>query len=478
MRRIILAAMGFAAVLALGCTPDRVSTSLPLKGPRTVIAHVSVIPMDRDGVVPDQDVVIEGERITAISPGGSVPARADDRRIDGRGRFLMPGLWDMHVHTLGGDSARGEASGAQLAVAERLPLARRFGIVGLRDTGSSLASVTELKGLLKQRPDLPRVSASGPLIDGPKMFWSKAIAEPTADPAQSAAAAERIAEAGADFFKVYDGLTQPQLEAVIAVARRRGLKVTGHVPLATSIEAATSAGQNGVEHADVALLQDCMADGKKVRPALLRAWITEGYAGKFRAIGGALDRRDPLLCSALLKRLAERELFVTPALVHELKGPEFTLPSDQASLSGEAAETCVGEVASIAKAPAEFRRRAHRETLALVRDLQRAGVTLLAGSDAPNVCISHGYSLHRELQLLVEAGLSPQEALRAATVNGARWRGRSDEGRVAVGVRADLLLLSANPLDDIRHTLRIAGVAIGGRWTEPLGPPRLSRRMR
>jgi hypothetical protein len=98
-------------------------------------------------------------------------------------------------------------------------------------------------------------------------------------------------------------------------------------------------------------------------------------------------------------------------------------------------------------------------------------VTLLAGSDAPNVCISQGYSLHRELQLLVEAGLSPQEALRAATVNGARWRGRSDEGRVAVGVRADLLLLSANPLDDIRHTLRIAGVAIGGHWTEPLGPP-------
>jgi cytosine/adenosine deaminase-related metal-dependent hydrolase len=439
-----------AALLASCTTVATQKTS----SPRTIIRDVTVIPMDREGSIPNQDVLVIEGRIAQRGRAGSIRTGATDKVIDGRGKYLMPGLWDMHVHAL---------TGVENPARDTLPIYLSHGIVGVRDLGSTLEELAAARQALSASSELPDLVAGGPLLDGPRQPWMQKMALPLNNVAEAREAAARLADAGVDFLKIYNNLSADQYLAVAEVARDRGLPIAGHVPFRVSLEQVSAAGQRSIEHSGLQLVKDCIVDGQKATPAVLNAWIKNGYPGRYEEALKWWAKRDEAACQALYRRMAERGTWVTPTLVNEVKGGTWTRANDLAVLPADMRKACEESVGSINSAPA-LRDAADRDVFNLVRDLHHAGVPLLAGSDVPNECLWHGSSLHKELQMLSHAGLSNWEVLKTATINPAIYLGRPDEGVVRVGASANLLLLDANPLANISNTLKIAGVMLRGRW--------------
>jgi imidazolonepropionase-like amidohydrolase len=427
-----------------------------------LIRDVAVIPMDRDGSLAHQDVLVANGRIAAMGPTGSLAARRA-QVIDGAGKYLMPGLWDMHVHALGTEGSPADT------LRRYLP----WGITGVRDMGSSVEQLRLARSEVAGRDDLPELVASGPLLDGPRHAWTQRVARPLVDPAQATAAVEELHAAGVDFLKVYSGLSPAQHEAIVTSARARNLSFAGHVPFSMSVEQASAAGQRGIDHAGLQLAKDCIPDGNKAIPAMLNAWIRHGYPGRAEESRRWFARQDIAACRALYRRMAARGTWVTPTIGVEVKGGSWTSTAVLDHMPGRNRDACRETLTSIDSAPAA-RDAAARDLFEQVRELHAAGVPLLAGSDVPNECLWHGISLHDELRLLREAGLSPWEVLRTATLNPARFLGRSDEGVVRAGAKANLLLLDANPLEEVGNTRRIAGVMVSGRWHDAAALARLS----
>jgi imidazolonepropionase-like amidohydrolase len=445
---ILVAAAGLSS-----CATTRVEQE---GEPRTLIRDVTVIPMDRPGSLPHRDVLMAGERVIAVARAGSVRARPSDRVIDGSGKYLMPGLWDMHSHALmGGTGPAREALSLYLA----------NGVVGVRDLGSTMEDLTAAKRELPVGSGLPNVVAGGPLLDGPRQPWQQkmALALNTVDEARTAA--ERLAEGGVDFLKIYNNLSEEQFAAVAQVAKRRGLPMAGHVPFKLSLETVSAAGQKSIEHAGMQLVKDCIPNGVQATPAVLGAWIKRGYPGRYEETRRWWAKRDQPGCKALYKRMAERGTWVTPTLTNEIQGGIWATPRDLGLLPPDRLKACRENLESVNSQPA-LRDDSDRDVFDLVLDLHKAGVPLLAGTDTPNSCLAYGSSLHKELQMLRHAGLSPWEVLKTATSNPARYLDRPNEGVVRAGARANLLLLDADPLADVANTSRIAGVMLRGNWHE------------
>jgi hypothetical protein len=420
----------------------------------TLIRNVTLIPMDRAGSVARQDVLVRGGRIVSIGRSGSIRTGQAVKRIDGRGKYLMPGLWDMHVHAMTGrsDPAR-----------ETLPLYVSYGIVGLRDLGSTLEELASLRQEMASDLDLPELIASGPPLDGPKQPWQQKMALPLGTVEEAAAAAEKLADAGVDFLKIYNNLSPQLFVAVAEVARKRQLPFAGHVPFGMTLEQVSAAGQKSIEHGGLQLVKDCIPDGQKATPAMLNAWIKNGFPGRYEESSRWWAKRDEASCRELYRRMAERGTWVTPTLVNDIKGGRWTRQEDLVGIPDYLRKACETSLKSINSAPA-LRDAADRDLFNLVAELHRQGVSLLAGSDVPNECLWHGSSLHKELQMLVHAGLSNWEALKTATVNPARFLGRTDSGIIRKGAVANLLLLDGDPLSDMANTLKIRGVMLKGRW--------------
>jgi imidazolonepropionase-like amidohydrolase len=422
--------------------------------PSTLIRDVTVIPMDRPGSLPRQDVLVSGGRIVAMGRTGTVRAGAGDRTIEGRGKYLMPGLWDMHSHALMGGAGPAR---------EALSLYLAHGVVGVRDIGSTLEDLAAAKRALPTGTELPHLIASGPVLDGPKQPWQQKVVLALNSVDEARAGAEKVADAGADFLKIYNNLSPAQFAAVTEVAGRRGLSFAGHVPFKLSLEQVSAAGQKSIEHAGFQLIKDCTPDGEKATPAILNAWIKEGYPGRFEETSRWWAKRRQAECAALYARMAERQTWVTPTLTNEIQGGRWATPYDLSLLPPDRLKACESNLESVNSEPAS-RDAADRDLFNLVRDLHEAGVPLLAGTDTPNSCMAYGSSLHKELEMLRHSGLSHWEVLKTATVNPARFLGRTDEGVVRKGAVANLLLLDADPLSDVSNTRMISGVLLGGRW--------------
>lgn len=425
--------------------------------PRTLIRNVTVIPMEAPGAVRGRDVVIEGERIVAIARTGRIRRRSADQVIEGTGKYLMPGLWDMHTHVMSRDAAA--------TVTRTLPLYLSYGVVGVRDTGSTLEDLTMVRAELRSAPGLPSLVATGPLLDGPKQPWQQRVALALDTVEEARRAAVMLADAHVDAFKIYNNVSPEQFAAVAAISRERGIPMIGHVPFDMTVDQITSGGQKGIEHAGFALVADCIPEGRKATSAILQAWIKSGFSGKYEETIRWWSRRDVAACRALYSRLAQRGTWVTPNLANEIKGGEWTTADDLAVLPERYRVGCEKSLVSINSKPA-LRDAADALVFAQIRELHAAGVPLLAGSDAPNECLWYGRGLHEDLQLLERAGLSRWEVLRTATANPARFLGRLDEGVIRKGAVANLLLLDADPLAKISNTLRIGGVMLRGAWRD------------
>jgi imidazolonepropionase-like amidohydrolase len=441
----------FSVLCAAGCTravsvSNEVGPGLPLMA----FVGVSVVPMtEAGGVMADQTVLVQHDRILAVGARTTmtVPARAV--RIDGTGKYLMPGLADMHVHL------------EYFEDPAILGLFLANGVTTVRNMDGRPYILVWKRQIAAGKLLGPTIYTAGRLLDGDPPLRSDNTVVRDAAEAQTAVANQKAA--GYDFVKVYTNLSLEAYRAILRAAREHDLLVTGHVPRGVSLREVFAGGQAAIEHLgdyDEAI----EADDSPFRGRY--QWFKR-FLGmpmdQAKAATIALEQARARVWTVPTLIQAEREI-APPELVHEwLASPEMAyVQADGREFweeqSREAAERMDAEDWKLIA-------RGRINRLALVRTLHQAGVPLLVGTDTPNPFVIPGFSLHQELGSFTDTGLSADVALAASTREAADFLGELDTwGTVERGKRADLLLLDANPLDSIASVRALAGVMVRGRW--------------
>jgi imidazolonepropionase-like amidohydrolase len=406
------------ALLLAQSKGDRQSKSL-------VLTHVTVIDVTSGTTKPNMTVVITGDRISQVEEASKVVTPPGATVVDAAGKFLIPGLWDMHVHWY---------------IRDTFSLFIANGVTGIRQMfGNS--------ELLRWREDIakgsllgPRMLVASPIIDGPQPVWPNSIVARNEDEGRKAV--RNVKQWGADFVKVYSLLPRDAYFAIADEAKRQGLSFVGHVPSSVSPAEASDAGQKSIEH------------------------LTGIRA---RAVARALETDNDQKSADLFARFVKNETWQCPTLTvrrsNAYQGDEnfgrdqrlkFIPPRIQERWSQRIANR---NERNFANAKNNFQKE-----LEIVGAMQKDGVPLLAGTDTGNPFCFPGFSLHDELALLVIAGLTPVEALRSATLNPAKFLGLDKTlGTIEQGKIADLILLDANPFEDVRNTQKINAVVSNGR---------------
>lgn len=439
--------------------------------PVLVLTHATVIAATGAPPKADMSVIISGGRITGLGPSRELPAPAGARVVDATGKFLIPGLWDMHIHL--DDPELWPTHVTREQKEKVFPLLIANGITGVRDMGGSLEQLQEWRQKITLGQMLgPRMVISGPFVDGnyPEFDWLGSLR--VTSEAEGREAVRSLHRRGADFIKIYNTIPRAAYFGIADEAKKLGVPFAGHVPDRISAAEASDAGQKSMEHMQ-GLLLACSA-----KENAFRTEIAETYDDPKAALT-PLSRGDPAVlasfskakCDALFARFARNGTWQCPTLHNNWRHAHSF---DKSVLNDP----------RVCYYPRPFReywnkrsledqKRPERETrlqayylrlFQLVKDMRRAGVSILAGSDSgANEYSFPGFSLHDELAELVAAGLPPMEALQTATLNAAKYLGMTDAfGTVEVGKMADLILLEANPLADINNTRKIAAVILAG----------------
>jgi imidazolonepropionase-like amidohydrolase len=426
------------------------SPLLQAQQPPLVIRNVSVLPMDRDEVLRNQTVVVRNGRIESM---GAAPAAlpAGAHVIDGAGKYLMPGLAEMHAHVSG--------------AAQNPRILELFALNG----------VTTIRGMLGQPYHIAlRDSLARGLVLGPRLFTSgPSFSGPNIT---AEAAAQRVREQhelGYDLLKIHPGVTRAAFDAMAAEATSLGMRFAGHVPLDVGLERAIAAGYSSIDHIDGFI--EALVPPSAPMTAAQSQWFglnltphldasrLPGLIARTRAAGIAVVPTQTLM-EYLYNDMTGAQLAARPEYRYWIPAQVETWRAQKdAMLTGPDGPT------------REVRHQWLRVRQQMIRDLHAAGVPILLGADAPQIWNVPGFSTHRELHLYVAAGLSPYDALRTGTHNMAQYLGEGGvAGVVRPRARADLILLDANPLDDIENSMRIHGVVLNGRW---IGPEERSRRL-
>ncbi|QKG58601.1 amidohydrolase family protein [Hymenobacter sp. BRD128] len=431
-----------------------------------VISHVNVVDVVSGQLRPDQSVAVAGGKIKQVGPAAQAHYQAR-RTVDGTGRFLIPGLWDMHVHFRGGDS---------LAAANKksLTLYLAHGITTVRDAGGDLTPTVfqwrreEDAGTLAG----PRIFTSGPKIDGPGATWPGSLEVVT--PADVRHALDSLQKLRVDFVKIYDSkISGEAYLETISQAEQRGLKTTGHMPYSVTLGEAVNRGLDGTEHLYY-VFKACSGKEDSLTALVRNSLSTSKPLGLFAMLPAVYDTYSPAAAQRIFRLMASHHTSATPTLaigktLAELTDNDHAQDTLRAYIDPKIQRTYTKRLASAKQQSAAsraFTQKLEAKFMALVPQMQAAGVPILAGSDsgAFNSFTYPGASLQDELALLVKAGLTPAQALRAATINGATWLGVAGRsGTIAEGKDADLVLLTANPLADITNTRKIAAVVARGK---------------
>lgn len=414
----------------------RLAAATPLATPPDlVIRDVSLWDGVRPGIQIGRTVVVRYGTIVDVGPSAEVEIPAGATVVDGKGEFLIPGLWDMHVHALW----------AADVPATFLPLFVAHGVTGVRDMGGTLDVLAQARyDVRMDRYPAPRLVVSGMILDGPEPVHPE-VSIAIADAADARRAVERLARADVDFLKVYTLLPAEAFEAGVEQAAVRSLPVAGHVPAAVGPIAAAEAGMLSVEHTMNELDGFCAREEPEACEPIVAAFREHG------------TWQVPVL--AVERDQAKEEMAADPRLAYM---PESLLQYWFGTRPSAADESAPADGRPPAPGPAERTVELPEEAW-LTTLLHEAGVPILAGTDAGVPFSLPGWSLHEELGLLVAAGLTPAEALEAATRGPAEYLGRAEElGTIEVGRRADLVLLRGNPLEDIRNTRAIEAVILDG----------------
>jgi imidazolonepropionase-like amidohydrolase len=477
--------LGIASVLLTACTRSwapAVGTYNARPGAPTVaIRAVTVVDVMDGSLLPGQTVLVAGNRIAAVGTADEVRIPRDAEVVEAAGRYLIPGLWDMHVHSVTGAGHVTDASSPPITPQDwHLPLFLAYGVTGVRNMNDRTGDVTlKLTNTIKRqlaegrRRGPPRFLSAGPAVDGDPYLMSKKVVVRTAADARTVV--DQLASHGADFIKVYENVSREAYFAIIDEARRRHIPVDGHLPFRITPREAANAGQRTVEHPE-AFAAGCStaADAERERFARVLADY-DGPAGseklllmQMQHLRALYDSRDPAACASTFEAYRQNGVAVTADLLvyHHIVHAEQIL-SDAARVRFVPETIRRGWKSFLNSETAREVQSVLRPVPALeledVRLANEAGVVLLAGTDVDIPMGVPGLSLHEELVRLVEAGLTPLQALQAATRNPARVLGLADSlGSVEPGKLADLLVLDANPLEDIRNTQKIGAVVADG----------------
>jgi len=429
------------------------------------IRNVTVIDAAR-GARSAQTVIFSGDSITYSGPESDAPETS--RTIDGEGRFLIPGLWDFHVH---------------LTYDQRFtPIMPesflRYGVTSVRDTGGLLPQLLPVVHAMRAEDAVaPRVFFSGPLLDGEYVVYDgqsvPEIGLRNRTPDQAAKNVAALKEAGASFIKIYEMVSPEIFEALVLAARDHQLPIAAHVPLAlTASEAGPLVGT--MEHLRNIEL-DCAANWQElrnIRKELLRnSDSLSGYALRRRLHSlqriPAIEAHDEERCDAVLLALANTIQVPTAGLNTLPLNPMFERedwPTALAKMPLPIRDEWATPPPWLPADKAERDTTFARHTMRMISRMNAAGLAIAAGTDTPIAHAIPGYSLLNELEILVASGLTPLEAIEAATITPARFFSLQESmGTVETGRRADLVLLDANPLDDINNLRRIALVVAKGK---------------
>ena len=414
----------------------------------------------------DRTVVVEGARIVAIGSASRVKVPKDARVVDAHGKFLIPGLWDMHVHIAG---VNADPSWSKQIL---LPLLLAYGVTGVRDMGGDLKSLVSWKREIESGTLLgPHIVAAGPWLAAshrktPEQF-------PVASEEDARAAVRELKQRGADFIKI---ITLPSKEVFFAVAgeaKKQNIPFVGHLPFQASAGEASNAGMRSIEH----LLYSAFALSLSSREDELRAQLLAAeekgdFGAGSRIMSEAVASYSSEKAAALWQTLKRNGTWVTPTLaaLDTTAHPERWKADDPllAYLPPDLASKWRGLSSDV-----EMKRRAAQlaeraeDDWRIAGEMHRASVPLLVGSDSLDPFVFPGESLHTELAQLVRAGFTPIDALQAATRDAAKFLGREQEcGTIEIGKRADLVLLDANPTVDITNSRKIAAVIRDGNYLD------------
>jgi imidazolonepropionase-like amidohydrolase len=422
----------------------------PARGQDAVYAfvNVNVVPMDRDHVLTGQTVVVRGGRIVALGQADRVTVPAGAVRIDGAGKYLLPGLTEMHAHI---------PPGAQVADSTIERVLELFAVNGVTTVRGMLGHPRHLA--FRERAARNEILSPTIYTTGGPSFSGQSV--PTPDSAERMVRAQKAA--GYDLLKIHPGIRRDVFEKLAATAKEVGIRFAGHVPLDLGIERAIELRYWTVDHLD-GFVEGLVPENRAFTPQ------EAGFFGL-----GLIDRVDESRIAVLARKAKDAGVWVVPTetlmqhvvddyAIDDLRArPEMKYMSS-AGLDGWVQATTNmrsgGATMAQRKKYVELRRK-------LIKGLHQAGVKFLLGSDAPQVWNVPGFSVRRELELLVAAGLTPYQALESGTRNVAEHFGTLDRtGTIAQGKQADLILLDGNPLADIANVNRQAGVMVRGRWLD------------
>jgi cytosine/adenosine deaminase-related metal-dependent hydrolase len=438
------------------------------------IENISTIDPE-NGLKEYQTVIIKGGKIHQISPTQDLNLSKKNTIIDGTGKFLLPGLWDAHVHF---------AYIEELAPS-MFDLFLAYGVTSVRDTGGETGFVKKWKEKSQANPTTtPRVMMAGPLLDGmPNVYDGSDPGHPPLSVGLKTVddvirKVNELDDLGVDLLKAYEMLSPEQFAKVAQLGKEKGLKVTGHVPLSMDVISASNAGLSSMEHlrnlelscasnAEELLEQrrKILALGSGDTGAALRTRIHQTQRAT------ALDNYDDDKATEVLKVLAKNDTWQIPTLALNtgIVKRHFELADWSASFKyfpPTTRQQWENEIADVASQEiTAFKKQQSQWMFNMVGKVHEAGIEIMAGTDCPIFFLTPGRSLHQELAVLVEAGLSPLDAIKAATLNPAKYFNLQDElGSIKEKQWADLIILDKNPLEDINNTQSINAVIKQGKY--------------
>ena len=424
-----------------------------VKSPTLAITHVTIVDVTGGPSRTDMTVLIEGDEIAAITSAQDARVPQDAQVMDAKHGWLIPGLWDMHVH-----------AHRQGRTESFYPLFVAHGITGIREMGSHLASLLAWREAWKSESMAPRVVWGTPMFDGAPPTWSHGLGVETPEAAR--ALVRCMKQAGFDFVKIYERLPRDVYFAIAEECKSAGIPFVGHVPISATPAECAHAGQRSLEHMRF-VLEGCIPGALERRVAL--GYDQIGF-GADPWLAESLPKYDAKAAQSLFKEFIDNGTWQVPTLT-AYRGAFFV---DDASFSDDPRLVYVlphirkrweEYRASVKPAECAIGRRLFTKSVELAGEMHKAGLAMLAGTDASDEpWVFAGSSLHDELELLVQAGLTPLEALQTATLNPARFLGATGTmGTVEPGMQANLIVLDADPLADIRNTQKIRSVVLRGR---------------
>ncbi len=434
--------------MVFSCARDKTDdTERFLKESTAVIAfvNVNVVPMDSERILENQTVIIQDDEIVRIGPAADVQIPKQALRIEGKGKYLMPGLADMHFHNENEND---------------FVLCLANGITTIRNMWGDTKHLAWRQKIGSGELLGPMIITAGPLLDGPPPIWEGSIVVETVEQARKAVIEQK--EAGYDFIKIYDRLSLDVFNAIMDEASRQEIPVAGHIPFAVGVPRALDSGMVSNEHLtgymEMIQFDDFPGKGKDDPVSRLRSWMYLDDQ-KIPTVLAATQNSPLWECVTLVVYQG----LISPSEAYEfLKRPEikYLAPITRAFWDPMNDPRWEG----LNEKDFEQRKKMDLVLKKLTGALYKQGRRILLGTDCQNGMVIPGFSIHRELQNLAEAGLTPYEAIKSGTADAATFLGLDTFGEIALGKRADLILVGGNPLEDVEETKNIYGVMVRGHW--------------